>query len=86
VKAPFDVTVTILTSRTFPSFRAAVIVAKNVPPGLQGDYHLAGLFPPANGGGTNSQPYTGGAFPAPRIDYDGQNRVSPPDIGADEVF
>jgi hypothetical protein len=86
VRAPFDVTVTILTSRTFPSFRAAVIVAKNVPPGLQGDYHLAGLFPPANGGGTNSQPYTGGQFPAPRIDYDGQNRVPPPDIGADEVF
>jgi hypothetical protein len=86
VKAAFDVTATILTSRTFPYFRQAVIVAKNMPPGLQGDYHLAGPFPPANGGGTNSQPYTGGPFPAPTIDYDGQNRVAPRDIGADEVF
>jgi hypothetical protein len=86
VKAPFDVTVTILTSRTFPHFRQAVIVAKSMPPGLQGDYHLAGPFPPAHDGGTSSQPYTGGPFQAPKIDYDGQTRVPPPDIGADEVF
>jgi hypothetical protein len=82
----FDVSATILTSRTFPSFREAVIVAKNVPPGLQGDYHLAGPFPPANGAGTGSQPYNGGQVLAPAIDYDGQRRASPPDIGADEAF
>jgi hypothetical protein len=87
VKAPFDVSATILTSRTFPSFREAVIVAKNMPPGLQGDYHLAGTFPPANGTGTGSQPYPpSGQVSAPAIDYDGQRRGIRPDIGADEVF
>jgi hypothetical protein len=85
VKTPFDVSVTILTSRAFPSFREAVIVAKNVPPGLQGDYHLADLLPPANGGGTTSQPYPGGPVAAPARDYDGQLRANPPDIGADEA-
>ncbi|WP_329045916.1 hypothetical protein OG738_30290 [Amycolatopsis sp. NBC_01488] len=86
VRSPFDVSATILTSRTFPSFREAVIVAKDVPPQLQGDYHLSGPVPPANGGGTGSQPNPGGAVLAPAIDYDGQRRATPPDIGADEAF
>jgi hypothetical protein len=86
VKAPFDVSVTILTSRTFPAFREAVIVAKNMPPGLQGDYHLTGAAAAAHNGGTGSQPYTGGLVPAPAIDYDGQFRMTPNDIGADEAF
>jgi hypothetical protein len=85
VKTSFDVSVTILASRTFPGFRQAVIVAKNVSPALQGDYHLADLLPPANGGGTPSQPYTGGPFAAPGTDYDGEQRANPPDIGADEA-
>jgi hypothetical protein len=86
VRTPFDVSATILVSRTFPSFREAVIVAKNVPPELQGDYHLVGPVAPANGGGTGSQPNPGGAVQAPAIDYDGQRRAVPPDIGADEAF
>jgi hypothetical protein len=86
VKAAFDVSATILTSRTFPSFREAVIVAKNVPPALQGDYHLTGTTAAAHNSGTGSQPYKGATVPAPAIDYDRQTRVTPIDIGADEAF
>jgi hypothetical protein len=82
VASAFDVSVTILTSRTFPSFREAVIVAKNVPPQLQGNYHLAGPSGPAYGTGSPRQ----GGVNAPAIDYDGQQRLSPtPEIGADEI-
>ena len=92
VKAAFGVGVQILTSRTFPSFREAVIVAKSVDPALQGDYHLVGATSPASRSGAvskvNPNP-PGGVVPAPGTDFDGQTRPQPrpsaPDIGADEV-
>ena len=37
---PFATTVTVQASRTFPSFRQALIVVQDVPPSLMGDYHL----------------------------------------------
>ncbi|MET8846784.1 SdrD B-like domain-containing protein [Amycolatopsis sp. NPDC004625] len=85
VRAPFDVSATILTSRTFPSFREAVIVAQNVAPQLQGDYHLAGAGSPANAAGTFGRTYNGGLVLAPTLDYDGDSRFFlAPDAGADE--
>ena len=81
VKAPFDVSVMIQTSRTFPSFREAVIVAKNVPPQLQGDYHLIGITSPAVASGALSR----SGVAAPFIDYDGDQRTVRPEIGADEI-
>ena len=90
VKSPFDVSVQILTSRTFPSFREAVIIAKQVDPQLQGNYHLVGSASPAANSGAPSKVYVAPpAVPAPATDYDGQPRPQPvrtaPDIGADEV-
>lgn len=92
VRAPFDVSVQILTSRTFPSFREAVIVARSVAPRLQGDYHLVGAASPASAAGALAKQYTNppvSIVPAPATDYDGQIRPRPvltaPDIGADEV-
>jgi hypothetical protein len=86
VMAAFDVSVTILTSRTFPTFRSAVIVAKNVPPQLQGDYHLLGPVSPASNAGAFGRSYAGALVLAPRTDYDGTLRsLLFPDIGADEI-
>jgi hypothetical protein len=86
VKSAFDVSVTILTSRTFPTFREAVIVAKNVPPQLQGDYHLVGAVSPASNSGAFGRNYGGVLVLAPRTDYDGDLRsLLFPDIGADEI-
>jgi hypothetical protein len=92
VVAPFDVSVTILTSRTHPSFREAVIIAKNMPPELQGNYHIQTGSPAIAAAGT-SQSYRGTTVNAPPIDYDGDARHFPllgllgrgPDIGADEI-
>ena len=38
---PYSVGVDISTLRTFPGFRQSVIVASNIPPDLQGNYHIA---------------------------------------------
>lgn len=80
-KDPFDVSVNILASRTFPAFKQALIVTEILPPTLMGDYHL-GTGSPAIGLGTaNTQvvwdtrsapfKYT---VSAPNRDIDGDKR------------
>jgi hypothetical protein len=83
VLTPFATTITVQASRTFPSFRQALIVVENVPPSLMGDYHLQGASPAVNMGALNKA-----GIAAPAIDYDGQTRPIPTgsnlDAGADE--
>jgi hypothetical protein len=83
VLTPFATTITVQASRTFPSFRQALIVVENVPPSLMGDYHLQGASPALNMGALNKA-----GIAAPAIDYDGQTRPIPTgsnlDAGADE--
>jgi hypothetical protein len=77
---PYDVGVQIITSRAFPSFREAAIVANAVAPNVQGDYHL---------GGTGSPAYHAGPASADAAilghDIDGRARANPVDIGADAL-
>lgn len=54
------------------------VVATFGPNGMQGDYHLASASSPAAAAG-------GPIPPAPTTDYDGQTRLAPADIGADQV-
>jgi hypothetical protein len=86
VRTPFTATVTIETSRTFPSFRQAVIVVQPVPLNQMGDYHLVGPASPANNWGVGSRAFGGVTVNAPRTDFDGQSRSNNrPDAGADEL-
>jgi hypothetical protein len=75
--------VTVQASRTFPSFRQALIVVQDVPPGLMGDYHLQGGSPARQIGVLSKA-----GVSAPSIDYDGVGRPIPAttalDAGADE--
>ena len=83
VASPWNTTVTVQASRTFPSFRQALIVVQDVPPALMGDYHLQGTSPARNMGALAKAGVT-----APSIDYDGQTRPVPTgsayDAGMDE--
>ena len=88
--SPYDVSVNILASRTYPAFRQAVIVAQILPPNLMGDYHLAGTTSPAYGIGAASTTVTWGTITsitplvtpwtyvvtAPTPDIDGDPRPS----------
>jgi len=86
--SPYDVSVNILASRTYPAFRQAVIVAQILPPSLMGDYHLAGTTSPAYGTGAASTTVTWGTITtplvtpwiygvtAPTADIDGDRRPS----------
>jgi hypothetical protein len=86
VKTPFTATVTIETSRAFPSFRQAVIVVQPVPLNQMGDYHLVGPASPASNRGVGSRAYGSVTVTAPRSDFDGQPRsFTRPDAGADEI-
>ena len=51
---PFDITVTVLASRTYPAFRQAAIVTEVLTPNLMGNYHLAGVTSPAYNRGAAS--------------------------------
>jgi hypothetical protein len=85
VVSPFLTSVSIETSRTFPSFRQAVIVVQDVAGTQMGNYHLAAGSPAANSGA----PYkiVGNVLLIPpRLDIDGDWRsILTPDIGADET-
>jgi hypothetical protein len=86
VRNPFTATVTIETSRAFPSFRQAVIVVQPAPLNQMGDYHLVGTASPASNAGAGSRSFNGVTVLAPRTDFDGQPRsTTRPDSGADEI-
>jgi hypothetical protein len=59
--APFDVTVNVLASRTYPAFRQSIIVAEILPPSLMGNYHLKDTTSPAYGAGVLNQTVRWGA-------------------------
>jgi len=96
VKDPFDLSVDVLASRTYPAFRQSTIVAQVLPPNLLGDYHLTGTTSPAYGAGLGSLltiwgTATNPAFrlqynvPAPTDDREGDGRGPRYDAGADEL-
>jgi large repetitive protein len=59
------------------------VVATFTPNGVQGNYHLSGIGSPAFGGGDG---LTAGLKPFNFAqDYDGQTRVAPTEIGADQL-
>jgi hypothetical protein len=84
VVAPFLTTVTIEASRTFPSFRQAVIVVQDVAGTKMGNYRLA-AGSPALGAGAPLRLYGTVVVMAPRQDFEADTRpFFTPDIGADE--
>ena len=95
-KTAYDVSVNILSFRTYPAFRQAVIVAELLPPNLMGDYHLGSTASPARGAGAASTfvrwgPGTTGftyTVSAPTSDIDGQARPTAVryDAGADQFI
>ncbi|GAA1824319.1 hypothetical protein HC028_24725 [Planosporangium flavigriseum] len=81
----FLTSVTIQSSRTFPSFRQAVLVVQNVSGTDMGNYHLRGTSPAINAG-AGSVTANEVTVNAPGWDIDGDGRSSTtPDIGADET-
>ncbi|GAB3589685.1 hypothetical protein GCM10027446_02760 [Angustibacter peucedani] len=99
LKSPFDVTVDVLASRSYPAFRQAAIVAEILPPNLLGDYHLAGTSSAAYGRGSASTSVRWGpgssgwvyTVAAPTRDIDGDARPSPAparryDAGSDQLL
>jgi len=99
VKTPYDVTVDVLASRTYPAFRESVVIAQLLPPNLMGDYHLTGTGSPAWGAGlpfldviwgTNSNPSFRLQYrvSAPSDDREGDTRPSTNsrfDAGSDQL-
>ena len=93
VVSAYDVSVRILTSRTFPTFREAVIVANAVAPDLQGNYHLGSAASPAANAGNRTSLLSAGLADVNTLmghDVDAQPRATggpttPIDIGADEI-
>ncbi len=98
--SPYSVSVDIATLRAFPGFRQSVIVVRNLPPDLLGNYHLApSALPHANNTaafntGVALRAYGGtvGNVTAPTVDFEGNTRYSLPatstkrlDAGADEL-
>ncbi|RKS77379.1 IPT/TIG domain-containing protein [Motilibacter peucedani] len=80
---PWDVSVNVLASRTYPAFRQSVIVAEILPPSLMGDYHLAATSVAKGRGAASTNVVWGtGALgfsytvSAPSRDIDGNARPS----------
>jgi hypothetical protein len=85
VVSEFFVSVSIEQSRTFPSFRQAVIIVQHVPGTQLGDFHLA-AGSPAEGAGAPQRVFGTVTVQAPRLDIDGDTRsTTTPEIGADET-
>ena len=91
VTSLYDVGVTFNAWRNNPAFLGAIMISADLPPNLQGNYHLASNTSPAyNAGATGkARPgYQGGgtqASPTTDIDNDGRPAFGQFDIGADEV-
>jgi hypothetical protein len=70
-KDPYEVSVDVIPSRTYPAFRQSTIVAQVLPPNLLGDYHLTGNGSPAWGAGIPSLDVIWGTAtnPAFRLHY-----------------
>jgi hypothetical protein len=84
VVSEFQTSVTIELSRTFPSFRQAVIVVQHVPGTQFGNYHLT-AGSPALDSGVPLRMFGTVLVMAPRLDIDGDTRsFFRPDIGSDE--
>ncbi len=96
LKDPYDVSVSVLASRTYPAFRQAAIVTELLPPTLLGDYHLTGTTSAAYGRGVASTTVAWGAglfgwqqtVFAPTRDIDGQARptLRRYDAGSDQYL
>jgi hypothetical protein len=67
-------------SRVDPQLISVTINRPNPPEGIAGDYHLSSNASPARNAGLT----TLGGIGAPTIDFDGQTRTQPYDLGADE--
>ena len=86
-----DTALTFAPWRTNPNFVGAILVAADIPPNLQGDYHLAAGSPAINAAAASKavpayqQPPA--SLAAPSTDIDAQARPSGGgfDIGADEL-
>jgi hypothetical protein len=81
IVAPYDVGVTFNSWRNNPAFLGAIMISADLPPNLQGDYHLRAGSPAINRGSA-----TTGGVTAPAADIDNQRRTGNPDSGADELF
>ncbi|MDT5208596.1 MAG: large repetitive protein, partial [Mycobacterium sp.] len=79
--SPYDVSVNVLASRSYPAFRQSAIVAEMLPPSLMGDYHV-GAGSSARGTGLASTTVTWGTgffgwsytVSSPTRDIDGNAR------------
>ena len=85
----YDTTIEVQPWRINPRFVGATIVAQDVPPTMMGNYHLQAGSPAINvgtplmpGAPGIGQPYPN--VPRPTPDIDGDARVLPVDVGADE--
>jgi hypothetical protein len=72
---PYSVGIDVSTLRTFPGFRQSVILARNLPPDLQGDYHLASGSVAVGLGVALLGPVAGGLV-APHRDIEGNLRYA----------
>ncbi|MFO1467946.1 MAG: choice-of-anchor D domain-containing protein [Steroidobacteraceae bacterium] len=77
----YDVGVTFNSWRNNPAFLGAIMISADLPPNLQGDYHLQAGSPAVNLGAASKSGVT-----APGFDIDNQVRIAAPDSGADERF
>ncbi len=79
VTTPYDVGVTFNSWRNNPAFLGAIMISADLPPNLQGNYHLLAGSPAINLGSSSKSGVT-----APATDIDNQTRTGNPDSGADE--
>ena len=79
ITTAYDVGVTFNAWRNNPAFLGAIMISADLPPNLQGDYHLAAGSPAINLGSSSKS-----GVSAPTTDIDNQTRSNNPDSGADE--
>ena len=90
VVAPIDIPLTFTSWRTNVNFIGAIMVTANLPPNLDGNYHLVagspGINAAANSKAVPSYQQPPASLSAPTFDIDNQSRPNNgKDIGADEL-